>query len=114
MTKTIKKIDAIDRSLYVLKFKYSKKKIMKQLKPIKFLYFFYQQEKEDSEEPPAVSIAKVLKMNAKEWPYIMFGCLAAIGNGGVQPAFAVIFSEILGVRVVLKNPKCISDTFFFQ
>ncbi|XP_065930084.1 ATP-dependent translocase ABCB1 isoform X2 [Magallana gigas] len=53
--------------------------------------------KEDSEEPPPVSIAKVLKMNAKEWPYIMFGCLAAIGNGGVQPAFAVIFSEILGV-----------------
>lgn len=33
MTKTVKKIDAIDRSLYVLKFKYSKKKIMKQLKP---------------------------------------------------------------------------------
>ncbi|XP_056007799.1 ATP-dependent translocase ABCB1-like isoform X2 [Ostrea edulis] len=53
--------------------------------------------KKDSDEPPEVSIAKVLKMNSKEWPYILFGCLAAILNGGVQPAFAVIFSEILGV-----------------
>lgn len=46
MTKTVKKIDAIDRSLYVLKVKYSKqKKIMKQLKPIKGFYIFLPTEK---------------------------------------------------------------------
>ncbi|XP_078320716.1 ATP-dependent translocase ABCB1 isoform X3 [Crassostrea virginica] len=53
--------------------------------------------KKDPNEPPEVGLGQVLKMNSKEWPYILFGCLAAIGNGGVQPAFAVIFAEILGV-----------------
>ncbi|XP_062617340.1 ATP-dependent translocase ABCB1-like isoform X1 [Saccostrea cucullata] len=53
--------------------------------------------KKESDEPPPASMAQILRMNAKEWPYILFGCLAALLNGGVQPSFAVIFSEILGV-----------------
>lgn len=36
-------------------------------------------------------------LNKTEWPYIVIGCFAALISGGVQPAFAIIFSEILGV-----------------
>lgn len=40
---------------------------------------------------------KILKLNKTEWPYFVAGLLCAIINGGLQPAFAVIFSEIIGV-----------------
>ncbi|KAK3108334.1 hypothetical protein FSP39_005774 [Pinctada imbricata] len=52
---------------------------------------------DEDEKPPDASMFRVLRMNAPEWYLILFGCLAAIVNGGVQPAFAVIFAEILGV-----------------
>lgn len=38
-----------------------------------------------------------MSLNATEWPYIVLGCFAALISGGIQPAFAIIFSEILGV-----------------
>jgi len=40
---------------------------------------------------------RLIKMNAKEWYYIMIGCIAAVAVGAVHPAFALIFSEMLGV-----------------
>lgn len=49
-------------------------------------------------------------MNAPEWPYILLGSLGAIMNGGVQPAFAIIFSEILGVSLQDLNLKCLMDS----
>ncbi|XP_068091620.1 ATP-dependent translocase ABCB1-like isoform X1 [Hyperolius riggenbachi] len=54
-------------------------------------------DKEKSEEPPTVSFFKILKLNKKEWPYFVVGVFCAIVNGGIQPAFAVIFSRIIGV-----------------
>ena len=36
-------------------------------------------------------------MNASEWPYMALGSVGALISGAVQPGFAVIFSEILGV-----------------
>lgn len=53
-------------------------------------------QKKDEEEEQA-GLGRILKMNAPEWPFILFGSLGAIINGGAQPAFAIIFSEILGV-----------------
>ncbi|XP_032926696.1 ATP-dependent translocase ABCB1 [Catharus ustulatus] len=50
----------------------------------------------DEELPPA-SFMKILKLNKTEWPYFVAGLLCAIINGGLQPAFAVIFSEIIGI-----------------
>jgi hypothetical protein len=44
-----------------------------------------------------VSLGRVMKMNSPEWFYIIIGCIAALVNGGVQPAYAILFSEILGV-----------------
>ncbi|XP_048755888.2 ATP-dependent translocase ABCB1-like isoform X2 [Ostrea edulis] len=48
------------------------------------------------EEEDEAGLGRILKMNAPEWPYILLGSLGAIVNGGVQPAFAIIFAEILG------------------
>ena len=39
-------------------------------------------------------------MNSPEWCYMLWGCVCALIGGAVQPAFAVIFAEILGVSTV--------------
>lgn len=53
MTKTVKKIDAIDRSLYVLKFKYSKKKNNETVEThLRFLYFFTNRKRKIQRNPP--------------------------------------------------------------
>ncbi|XP_027429377.1 phosphatidylcholine translocator ABCB4 isoform X6 [Zalophus californianus] len=55
-------------------------------------------ETEELEEnvPPA-SFLKVLKLNKTEWPYFVVGTLCAIANGALQPAFSIIFSEMVAV-----------------
>lgn len=35
--------------------------------------------------------------NAPEWHYITLGCLGALANGASQPAFAIVFAEMLNV-----------------
>ena len=49
------------------------------------------------EKVSEVSIFKILKMNSKEWPYILAGVLAAVIMGLSVPAYAVLWGEILGV-----------------
>ena len=48
---------------------------------------------------PEVSGARLWKMNAPEWPYILVGGIAATVNGAIQPLFAIVFAEILGVSM---------------
>nr|XP_015214468.1 PREDICTED: bile salt export pump-like [Lepisosteus oculatus] len=52
---------------------------------------------EEEEEPvePA-PVARILKYNAPEWPYMLFGTLGAAVNGGVSPMYSLLFSQILG------------------
>ncbi|CAN8184975.1 unnamed protein product [Coccothraustes coccothraustes] len=50
-----------------------------------------------TEEIPPASFLKIMKLNKTEWPYFVAGTLCAIINGALQPAFAVIFSEIIGI-----------------
>ncbi|XP_060104425.1 ATP-dependent translocase ABCB1 [Heteronotia binoei] len=52
------------------------------------------------ENLPSVSFLKIMELNKSEWPYFLVGTLAAIVNGGLQPAFSVIFSEIIGVFAI--------------
>ncbi|XP_067869087.1 ATP-binding cassette, sub-family B (MDR/TAP), member 4 isoform X2 [Heterodontus francisci] len=47
------------------------------------------------ENPPNISFLNILKMNKTEWPYMLVGTLCSIINGALQPAFALIFSEII-------------------
>ncbi|XP_070326260.1 ATP-dependent translocase ABCB1 isoform X2 [Odocoileus virginianus] len=46
---------------------------------------------------PPVSFWRILKLNITEWPYFVVGVFCAIINGGLQPAFSVIFSRIIGI-----------------
>lgn len=50
-----------------------------------------------AEELPPASFMKIMKLNKTEWPYFVAGLLCAIINGALQPAFSVIFSEIIGI-----------------
>ncbi|XDV29988.1 hypothetical protein PO909_033000 [Leuciscus waleckii] len=53
--------------------------------------------KGDAEEviEPA-PVARILKYNRPEWPYMLMGSLGAAINGSVNPIYALLFSEILG------------------
>jgi len=53
---------------------------------------------EDEEEPvePA-PVTRILKYNLPEWPYMVFGSVGAAINGGVNPVYSLLFSQILAV-----------------
>uniref|UniRef100_A0A8C8SJZ5 Bile salt export pump n=1 Tax=Pelusios castaneus TaxID=367368 RepID=A0A8C8SJZ5_9SAUR len=51
-------------------------------------------EDEEEEVEPA-SVTRILKYNAPEWPYMVFGSLGAAMNGAVNPLYALLFSQIL-------------------
>uniref|UniRef100_A0A8C1VHG9 ATP-binding cassette, sub-family B (MDR/TAP), member 11a n=1 Tax=Cyprinus carpio TaxID=7962 RepID=A0A8C1VHG9_CYPCA len=53
---------------------------------------------EDEEVIEAAPVARILKYNRPEWPYMLLGSLGAAINGSVNPIYALLFSEILGVR----------------
>uniref|UniRef100_A0A4W5MJL4 Bile salt export pump n=1 Tax=Hucho hucho TaxID=62062 RepID=A0A4W5MJL4_9TELE len=51
---------------------------------------------EEHVEPAPVT--RILKYNAPEWPYMLFGTIGAAVNGGVNPVYSLLFSQILAVR----------------
>ncbi|XP_019670494.2 ATP-dependent translocase ABCB1 isoform X4 [Felis catus] len=57
------------------------------------------------EHVPPVSFWRILKLNITEWPYFVVGIFCAIINGGLQPAFSVIFSRIIGVFTRVEDPE---------
>uniref|UniRef100_A0A7N6BEQ6 Bile salt export pump n=1 Tax=Anabas testudineus TaxID=64144 RepID=A0A7N6BEQ6_ANATE len=53
---------------------------------------------EDDEEEELVEpapVARILKYNLPEWPYMLFGSVGAAINGGVNPVYSLLFSQIL-------------------
>lgn len=50
---------------------------------------------EDDELVEPASAARILKYNTPEWPYMLFGTIAAAINGGINPAYSLLFSQIL-------------------
>uniref|UniRef100_A0A8C7KEC6 ATP-binding cassette, sub-family B (MDR/TAP), member 11a n=1 Tax=Oncorhynchus kisutch TaxID=8019 RepID=A0A8C7KEC6_ONCKI len=56
-----------------------------------------QRSKEEAEErvEPA-PVARILKYNKSEWPYMLLGSIGAAINGSVNPIYAILFSQILG------------------
>uniref|UniRef100_A0A668ALR7 ATP-binding cassette, sub-family B (MDR/TAP), member 11a n=1 Tax=Myripristis murdjan TaxID=586833 RepID=A0A668ALR7_9TELE len=66
-----------------------------------------------SDTPPA-AMTRILKYNQKEWPYMVLGSLGAAINGSVNPLYAILFSQILGVRAVyVAYITCIQKTRLF-
>ncbi|XP_011362437.1 multidrug resistance protein 1 isoform X1 [Pteropus vampyrus] len=57
------------------------------------------------ENVPLVSFWRILKLNITEWPYFVVGVFCALINGGLQPAFAVIFSKIIGIFTRNDDPE---------
>uniref|UniRef100_A0A3Q3EZW1 Bile salt export pump n=1 Tax=Labrus bergylta TaxID=56723 RepID=A0A3Q3EZW1_9LABR len=51
------------------------------------------EEEEELIEPAPV--ARILKYNIPEWPYMLFGSFGAAINGGVNPVYSLLFSQIL-------------------
>ncbi|XP_073503101.1 bile salt export pump-like [Phyllobates terribilis] len=41
-------------------------------------------------------VMRILKYNAPEWPYLVFGSIGAAINGTLTPLYAVLFSQVLG------------------
>uniref|UniRef100_A0A8B9N2H7 Bile salt export pump n=1 Tax=Accipiter nisus TaxID=211598 RepID=A0A8B9N2H7_9AVES len=68
------------------------------------LHFFSVVVEEDVKPVP---FTRILKYNASEWPYMVLGSLAAAVNGAVSPLYALLFSQILGVRYA-NLLKCIN------
>uniref|UniRef100_A0A8C5NS65 ATP binding cassette subfamily B member 4 n=1 Tax=Junco hyemalis TaxID=40217 RepID=A0A8C5NS65_JUNHY len=66
-----------------------------------------------AEELPPASFLKIMKLNKTEWPYFVVGTLCAIINGALQPAFAVIFSEIIGCNTILSIVLSLKQGFAF-
>uniref|UniRef100_A0A8K9VGW6 Bile salt export pump n=1 Tax=Oncorhynchus mykiss TaxID=8022 RepID=A0A8K9VGW6_ONCMY len=58
--------------------------------------FVEEEEVEEQVEPAPVT--RILKYNAPEWPYMLFGTIGAAVNGGVNPVYSLLFSQILAVR----------------
>uniref|UniRef100_UPI0037E89068 bile salt export pump-like n=1 Tax=Semicossyphus pulcher TaxID=241346 RepID=UPI0037E89068 len=52
------------------------------------------EEEEDELVEPA-PVARILKYNTPEWPYMLFGSFGAAVNGGVNPVYSLLFSQIL-------------------
>uniref|UniRef100_A0AAX7URM8 Bile salt export pump n=1 Tax=Astatotilapia calliptera TaxID=8154 RepID=A0AAX7URM8_ASTCA len=50
---------------------------------------------EDDELVEPASAARILKYNTPEWPYMLFGSIGAAINGGVNPVYSLLFSQIL-------------------
>uniref|UniRef100_A0A4W3JHM0 ATP-binding cassette, sub-family B (MDR/TAP), member 4 n=1 Tax=Callorhinchus milii TaxID=7868 RepID=A0A4W3JHM0_CALMI len=66
------------------------------------------------EKVPNISFFKVLKMNKTEWPYMVLGTFCAVINGIIQPAFALIFSEIIKVFAQTDKDAVRTDSTFFS
>lgn len=49
------------------------------------------------DETPPASFFKLMRINSSEWPFMLVGCVAAMINGAMQPAFGVILSKIIAV-----------------
>lgn len=50
---------------------------------------------DDEEEVEPAPVTRILKYNAPEWPYMVFGTFGAAVNGGVNPVYSLLFSQIL-------------------
>ncbi|XP_036400577.1 bile salt export pump-like isoform X2 [Megalops cyprinoides] len=61
------------------------------------------EEEEELVEPAPV--ARILKYNAPEWPYMVFGSIGAAVNGGVSPLYSLLFSQILGTFSMLDSAE---------
>lgn len=52
------------------------------------------------------SITKIMKYNADEYIFIIFGCIGSLGMGFSSPAFSLVFGDIMGVSFQCLKAQC--------
>ncbi|MBN3300230.1 ABCBB protein, partial [Amia calva] len=62
-------------------------------------------EEEEEEPVEPAPVTRILKYNAPEWPYMLFGTFGAAINGGVNPMYSLLFSQILGTFSMLDKDE---------
>lgn len=67
--------------------------------PLQLLTLWQMDEEDLDDWVEPAPVARILKYNQPEWPYMLLGSLAAAVNGSINPIYSVLFSQILGVRV---------------
>ncbi|XP_040297614.1 bile salt export pump-like [Bufo bufo] len=60
---------------------------------------------DDDDDVEPAPVARILKYNAPEWPYMLFGSFGAAVNGAVNPLYALLFSQILGTFSILDEEE---------
>merc|ERR1712136_659796 len=64
-----------------------------------------EEEEEEEEDIPDVPFSRVVKLNKPELPWIIVGCCACAVTGGIQPAFAILFSNVISVFSLPEGPE---------
>ncbi|KAG7227548.1 hypothetical protein INR49_005363 [Caranx melampygus] len=57
-------------------------------------------EDNENEHVEPAPVLRILKYNQPEWPYMLLGSLGAGVNGSVNPIYAILFSQILGIFAI--------------
>lgn len=57
-----------------------------------------EREQSISEIIHSATMNRLIRLNGKEWPYILFGCISAIIMGSCLPAYAYLYGEFFDVR----------------
>jgi hypothetical protein len=57
----------------------------------------------EEQQPPPVSMIRILQKNMPEWPFILIGSIGSIVMGFAMPIFGVLFGDILGVSNLNEN-----------
>jgi ATP-binding cassette subfamily B (MDR/TAP) protein 1 len=57
-------------------------------------------DEEKNDKKPEPNMLRVFALNAPEWLFIIFGCIASVVSGAVQPAFSIILSKAVAVRIL--------------
>ncbi|XP_042188117.1 ATP-dependent translocase ABCB1 isoform X2 [Callorhinchus milii] len=110
-------IDVVDEPLRVRA--YSKNSSIKSISKLeRDMSIEEMEEPKDEEKLADVSLLKLFKLNKSEWPYIAIGIIGATINGGIHPAFAVLFAKIITIftgtdpDVIKKNADLYCILFF--
>uniref|UniRef100_A0A3B3Y653 ATP-binding cassette, sub-family B (MDR/TAP), member 11a n=1 Tax=Poecilia mexicana TaxID=48701 RepID=A0A3B3Y653_9TELE len=75
--------------------------LSKSMARIAFIQICQQVTEDDPDEKEeSAPVARILKYNQPEWPYMLLGSLGAAVNGSVNPVYAVLFSQILGTFAI--------------
>ncbi|XP_073329242.1 bile salt export pump-like [Pagrus major] len=68
--------------------------------PENVLRFSLKHEVDPDERVEPAPVARILKYNQPEWPYMLLGLLGAAVNGSVNPIYSILFSQVLGTFAI--------------